>query len=847
MSTLKEYRDVFAWSYKDLKGVDPDICQHTIPMKDTAKPSQQRPYTYNDNFAKKIKEEVSPIVRVPKKNGKLRVCVNLKKVNAATIRDHYPLPLTEHVLERVAGKQAYSFLDGFSGYNQVSIKQEDQHKTAFATEWGIYAYRVMPFGLTNAPSTFQRLMCHAFKEYLRIFLEVFMDDLCVHSLLRQEHIQHLSKVFDQCRLYRICLNPDKCKFMVWQGKILGHIVSANGIATDHDKIEVIVELPRPLHYKGVQIFMGHCGYYRRFIFMYAEVAKPLYALLVEFEWTEECEESFLKLKKALTMAPILRSPDWNLKFHVHIDASNYAIGCVLAQPHEGNMDLPVSYASRQLNSAEKNFTTTKREGLAMIYAVKKFWHYLLANTFIFYVDHQALLYLVNKPCNTGGIVRWFIILLEFDFTVCVRPGKSNLRADHLSWIMNGEAPTGVEDNLPDAVLFQVETAPKWSEQIIRILSIDYVACILDLDHLHKAISSTENYTLIAGRLYRLGEDNILRLCIDPEESEEHIAEAHVTIGGFHACREMTESCVRCNGLWWPTISRDVANYIKNCPACIENEPIAHVTFYVVMATPHWAEYIKDYLQGKSLDLPRWRKKLVAQEATDYELIGDQLYKRGRDGVLRLCVPKEKYLDVLKHAHAGISGGHFSATITAKTVMWFGLWWPTLHLDAEWLVARCEECQKFKPPRVMDSMPLKPIMSARAFAKWGIDFVGSIKPPARGSRAQYVIVAIDYLTKWVEAKATPKNDARTTAIFLYENVFTRYGLPIKIVSDQGVHFVNEIVEFLLAEFMITHKRSAPYHPQTNGLAESTNKTLCTALTKVVSESRSDWAEKLHSVL
>ena len=112
------------------------------------------------------------------------------------------------------------------------------------------------------------------------------------------------------------------------------------------------------------------------------------------------------------------------------------------------------------------------------------------------------------------------------------------------------------------------------------------------------------------------------------------------------------------------------------------------------------------------------------------------------------------------------------------------------------------------------MPLSSIMSARAFAKWGIDFVGPIKPPARGSGAQYIIVATDYLTKWVEAKATPKNNARTTAIFLYENIFTRYGLPLEIVSDQGVHFVNEIVEFLLAEFMISHKRLAPYHPQTN---------------------------------
>ncbi len=201
MNTLKEYRDVFAWSYKDLKGVEPNICQHTIPMREDAKPSKQRPYTYNDNFANKIKEEinklleaefiyeiqhtewVSPIVVVPKKNGKLRVCVNLKKVNAATVRDHYPFPIMDHVLERVAQKRAYSFLDGFSaGYNQVSIKEEDQHKTAFATGWGIYAYRIMPFGLTNAPATFQRLMSHAFKEYLWVFLKIFMDDLCVHSI-----------------------------------------------------------------------------------------------------------------------------------------------------------------------------------------------------------------------------------------------------------------------------------------------------------------------------------------------------------------------------------------------------------------------------------------------------------------------------------------------------------------------------------------------------------------------------------------------------------------------------------------------------------------------------------------
>ncbi|MCO5580106.1 hypothetical protein L7F22_033972 [Adiantum nelumboides] len=211
IATLKQYKDVFAWSYKDLKGVNPSICQHTIPLKSDAKPGRQRLYTYNETFARKIKEEkdklkeakfiyeiehtdwVSSIVVVPKKNGKLRVCVNLKKVNVATIRDNYPLAITDHVIERVAGREAYSFFDGFLSYNQLAIKPEDQHKMVFVTELDIFAYRVMPFGLTNALTTFQRIMSHAFKEYLRQFLEIYMDDLCVHSLIRVEHVEHLTK------------------------------------------------------------------------------------------------------------------------------------------------------------------------------------------------------------------------------------------------------------------------------------------------------------------------------------------------------------------------------------------------------------------------------------------------------------------------------------------------------------------------------------------------------------------------------------------------------------------------------------------------------------------------------
>ena len=251
---LLSYRDCFAWSYEELKGVSPEVVVHTIPLTEDVIPKAQRPYRTNPNMARIVQEElqklldaqfiyeiehsewVSPIVCVPKKNGKTRVCVDYKKLNAYTVKDHFPLPFTESILERVAGHEMYSFLDGFSGYNQVQIHQDDQHKTTFATEWGTYAYRVMPFGLTNAPSTFQRLMCHAFKDFLRKFLEIFMDDLCVYST-KGEHIDCLRQVLARCRAYGISLNPLKCQFMVTHGVVLGHVVSRRGIATHDDKVK----------------------------------------------------------------------------------------------------------------------------------------------------------------------------------------------------------------------------------------------------------------------------------------------------------------------------------------------------------------------------------------------------------------------------------------------------------------------------------------------------------------------------------------------------------------------------------------------------------------------------------
>ena len=457
---FRKHKSAFAWTYADLRGIPAEIAEHRIVLEDDARPIRQRQHRLNPKYSLLVKEEldkllcvdfiyevpynewVSPIVMVPKKNGKIRICQESRKLNAVTKKDYFPLPFTDSILDAVAGHESYSFLDGFSGYNQVKIAKEDQLKTTFTTDWGTYAYMVMPFGLCNAPATFQRVMTQAFQKYLRISMEIFLDDFCTFSS-RKEHLDWLGTCLDQCDQFGISLNSEKCTFGVPSGKLLGHIVSKAGIATDPDKVKKIANLPRPDTVSGVRGFVGHVSYYCRFIKSFAVICQPLTQLLKKPPadgsspiWTHECPVAFEELKRQLVSTPILISPCWTKEFHVYVDASNVAIGAVFSQKDEKNFDHPIYYASRQLVAVEQNYSTTEREALGIVYSVQKFHHYLLGYPFVFHVDHDALKYMINKPQLSGRIARWVLLLQEFTFTIHICPGKKHANADHLSRLTN---------------------------------------------------------------------------------------------------------------------------------------------------------------------------------------------------------------------------------------------------------------------------------------------------------------------------------------------------------------------------------------------------------------------------
>ena len=412
---LNKNKQALGWKISNLKGINPSIGTHHIYLEEDSKAVRQPQRRLNPHLQEVVRIEVlkllqagiiypisdstwvSPTQVVPKKSGvttvkneegeelstrlttRWRVCIDYRRLNEVTRKDHFPLPFIDHLLERVSGHPFYCFLDGYSGYFQIEIAPEYQEKTTFTCPFGTYAYRRMPFGLCNAPATFQRCMLSMFSDMVERIMEVYMDDITVYGGDFEECLTNLEAILQRCIEKNLVLNWEKCHFMVNQGIVLGNIISSRGIEVDKAKIDIISKLPPPTNVKTIRQFLGHAGFYRRFIKDFSKIAKPLYKLLekdAKFVWERECQKSFEELKFHLTTAPIVRAPNWQLPFEVMCDASDPAIGAVLGQREDGKPHV-VYYASKTLNEAQRNYTTTEKELLAVVYALDKFRAYLV--------------------------------------------------------------------------------------------------------------------------------------------------------------------------------------------------------------------------------------------------------------------------------------------------------------------------------------------------------------------------------------------------------------------------------------------------------------------------------------
>ncbi|GJS34974.1 reverse transcriptase domain-containing protein [Tanacetum coccineum] len=435
ISVLKKHKQAFAWKMTDIPGIYPSFCKHKIQLLDDKKPVVQKQRRLNSNMQEIVKKEimklldtgiiypianspwVSPIHCIPKKGGITvvtnkndelvptrtvtgwRVCIDYRKLNEATAKDHFPLPFMDQMLERLAGNKYFCFLDGFSGYFQIPIDPNDQEKTIFTCPFGTYAYRRMPFGLCNAPTTFQRCMLAIFHDMIEESVKVFMDDFSVFGNSFDTCLNNLDKMLQRCKDAHLVLNWEKCHFMVKEGIVLGHKVSSAGLEVDKAKIDVISKLPPPTNIKGIRSFLGHAGFYRRFIKDFSKIARPLTKLLEKdtpFEFDDECQKAFESLKEKLTCAPVIVSPNWNLPFELMCDASDFAVGAVLGQKDADHLSRIENDETSDDNEFDDNF---HGETLMEINTKDEPWFADFAN---YLAEAQAL------PTNDARVVVTFL-------------------------------------------------------------------------------------------------------------------------------------------------------------------------------------------------------------------------------------------------------------------------------------------------------------------------------------------------------------------------------------------------------------------------------------------------------
>jgi transposase InsO family protein len=370
-------------------------------------------------------------------------------LNAVTKRTIYPIPATQQLLDNLSGSLYFSTLDLSQGYHQIAMDPTDIPKTAFTTRRGQFEYKRMPFGLSTAPATFQRLMHIVFKQENWEKCLIYLDDVLIFGRSADEHLERLKAILQRIREAGLKLSPKKCFFMQKQVEYLGHIVSAQGIKTDSKKVEKVKTWPVPKTVKEVKSFLGFCGYYRRFIKNFAEIARPLEALCahgdqsegkrkktvdISGKWQEQHDISFIELKNALTNTPVLAFPNNNDMFVLDTDASNTGIGAVLSQIQMGQ-ERVIAYGSRKMTKAERRYCTTRKELLAVHYFVRHFKHYLYGRRFQVRTDHKALLWMLNwrKP-NTSQYCLWKAELEMYDMDIMYRPGTLHVNADALSRI-----------------------------------------------------------------------------------------------------------------------------------------------------------------------------------------------------------------------------------------------------------------------------------------------------------------------------------------------------------------------------------------------------------------------------
>lgn len=489
----------------------------------------------------------SPIVLCRKKNGDMRLCIDYRQLNKKTIKDKYPLPIIEELFDKLGNGKVFTTLDLKNAFFHVDIDEKSRKYTSFVTDTAQYEFLKVPFGLCNSPSVFQRYVNNVFKNLLKDgTLIIYLDDIIIPAKDEYEGLEKLTRVLETASKFGLELNLKKCQFMKRKIDFLGHIIENGTIRPSVEKTMAVRKFPEPKNAKEVQSFLGLSGYFRKYIFSYAIIAKPLSDLLrasTPFKFEQEQKLAFQQLKDILCKEPVLHLFKQGAKLELHTDASKLGFGAILLQQSDDGKLYPIHYMSKKTSVLEEKYCSYELEVLAIIEALKKFRNYLLGSKFKIYTDCSAFTTTLSKKELTPKVARWTLLLQEFDYEVVHRPGKQMQHVDALS-----RHPVMVVTT--DEITHKIIIAQESDEYIKTLKNLLQQGQIND-------------YVLKNNVLYKIVNDE--EVLVVPEMMQVEVVKKCHSLGHFSVAK--TEDVVK-RDFYFPNIKKCIENVVKSCIECI---------------------------------------------------------------------------------------------------------------------------------------------------------------------------------------------------------------------------------------------------------------------------------------
>lgn len=787
----------------------------------------------------------SPVLVVYQK-GKPRLCVDYRRLNAVTIPDEFPLPRQSDIVQALTGSQWLSTLDALAGFTQMEIDDEDKPKTAFRTHRGLYQFRRMPFGLRNGPGIFQRVMQNVLAPYLWLFTLVYIDDIVIYSKTFSEHVHHVDQVLHAIQKAGLTLSPKKCHFGYQSLLLLGQKVSRLGMSTHQEKVDAITSLEKPRNVGELRTFLGMMVYFSSYMPFYAWLVNPLFALLkkdVPWKWDDLENEAWNLSREALVSAPVRAYAIPGLGYRLYTDACDYGLAGILqqvqpiavrdlrgtklherlAKAHAEGKPVPtlvaevsklhpstippaswgetlddtivhvervIAYWSRILKSAEKNYSPTEREALALKESLVKFQAYLEGDKFVAITDHAALTWSKTFQNVNRRLMSWGTVFAAYpEMEIVHRAGRVHSNVDPISRLRRRipfqDGPTMddcAELHLSDSSMEKL----KEGEEVSTLSFEDRVHHLMERSSRKASLLKKES----------------IPLPLLPDEEEPRTVEVM-----------LSSSSVTLVAMEAEEVSEFVQGYESD---------------------PYFAKLISDL--GSEED---WSRPKRPEFHSDEQGL---LYYSDWAGHSRLCVPSSKRSEILREQHEKLTLGAHSGYHRTYNRIASSYFWPRMSRDIRKFVTTCDVCQKVNVKRHGPLGLLQPIpIPCQPFEVVTMDFIPDL-PMSSGYNN--VLVIIDKLTKYaIFTPCTTNIDEKETAKIFFDKVYMKYGMPKRVISDRDTRWSRSFWKSLTTLMGSRRALTTSHHPQADGQSEVLNQFLEVGLRTFVGPLRDDWADSL----